>query len=131
VGFPVASILVVEDDEQVCVLVESFLADEGHHTLSARNAEQTTDLLEGGAKVDLLFVDITLNGDNRAGLTLAQRAVEARPGLKVLYTTGQGITDAMRALFVPRAAFLAKPFSVDQLKKALFINFEMRSPGAN
>jgi hypothetical protein len=37
----------------------------------------------------------------------------------------------MRALFVPRAAFLAKPFSVDQLKKALFINFEMRSPGAN
>jgi DNA-binding NtrC family response regulator len=130
-GFAVASILVVEDDEQVRVLVESFLADEGHHTLSASTAEEAIALLEGGAKVDLLFVDITLHGDIHGGLTLAQRVVEARPDLKVLYTTGRGITDGMRALFVQRAAFLPKPFSVDQLKKTLFMNFEMRSPGAN
>jgi CheY-like chemotaxis protein len=88
----VASILVVEDDEQVRVLVESFLADEGHHTLSASTAEEAIALLEGGAKVDLLFVDITLHGDIHGGLTLAQRVVEARPDLKVLYTTGRGIT---------------------------------------
>ena len=100
-----ASILVVEDDEQVRVLVESFLADEGHHTLSASTAEEAIALLEGGAKVDLLFVDITLHGDIHGGLTLAQRVVEARPDLKVLYTTGRGITDGMRALFVQRAAF--------------------------
>jgi DNA-binding NtrC family response regulator len=114
-----------------CVLVESFLADEGHHTLSASTAEKAIALLKGGAKVDLLFVDITLHGDIHGGLTLAQRVVEARPDLKVLYTTGRGITDGMRALFVQRAAFLPKPFSVDLLKKTLFMNFEMRSPGAN
>jgi DNA-binding NtrC family response regulator len=127
----VASILVVEDDEHVRVLVESFLADEGHQTLSASTPEQATALLESNAEVDLMLVDVTLNGDVHAGLTLAQSAVEKRPKLKVLYTTGQGITDGMRALFVKNSAFVPKPFSIDQLKKALVLNFEIRSSGAN
>ena len=72
-----ASILVVEDDEQVRVLIESFLEDEGHKTLSASTAEQATALLETDVEVDLLMVDITLNGDVHAGLTVAQSAVES------------------------------------------------------
>ena len=76
-GCPVASILVVEDDEQVRVLIESFLEDEGHKTLSASTAEQATALLETDVEVDLLMVDITLNGDVHAGLTVAQSAVES------------------------------------------------------
>jgi DNA-binding NtrC family response regulator len=88
-------------------------------------------LLESNAEVDLMLVDVTLNGDVHAGLTLAQSAVEKRPKLKVLYTTGQGITDGMRALFVKNSAFVPKPFSIDQLKKALVLNFEIRSSGAN
>ena len=50
-----ASILVVEDDEQVRVLVVSFLEDEGHKTQSASTAEQATELLETDVEVDLLM----------------------------------------------------------------------------
>jgi DNA-binding NtrC family response regulator len=37
----------------------------------------------------------------------------------VLYTTGQGITDGMRAMFVERFGFLAKPYTPEQLLTAI------------
>ena len=126
-----ASILIIEDDEHVRVSAESCLADEGHRTITASTAEQALALLEGGAEVDLVLVGIALNGDTDAGLTLARRAAEIRENLKVVYTTGQRVTDAMRALFVPRSAFLPRSFTVDQIRTALFSNFQIRSPGEN
>ncbi len=126
-----ASILIIEHDEHMRVSAESCLADEGHQTLSASTAEQALALLEGGAEVDLVLVDIALNGDMHAGLTVARRAAEIRENLKVVYTTGQRVTEAMRALFVPRSAFLPRSFTVDQIRMALFSNFEIRSPGEN
>jgi hypothetical protein len=35
--------------------------------------------------------------------------------LKVLYTSGQAVTDGMAALFVEKSAFLRKPYTVDEL----------------
>ena len=93
-----AVVLIVEDDEQVRVLAESFLQGEGHKTLSAATVEQALALVEGDEPVELLFVDITLQDDAEAGLRLATKACEIRPDLKVLYTTGQGITDGMPCL---------------------------------
>ncbi len=126
-----ASILIIEDDEHVRVSAETCLADEGHQTITAGTAEQALALLEAGAEVDLVLVDVALNGDMHAGLTVARRAAEIRENLKVVYTTGQRVTDAMRALFVPRSAFLPRSFTVDQIRMALFSNFEIRSPGEN
>jgi DNA-binding NtrC family response regulator len=127
----VASILIIEDDEHVRLSAESFLADEGHHTLTASTAEQALALLEGAAEIDLVLVDVAFNGDIHASLTLARRAADIRKNLKVVYTTGQRVTDGMRALFVPSSAFLPRSFTVDQIRMALFSNFEIRSPGEN
>ena len=66
-------------------------------------------LLEGDQKSDRLFTDLGLRDDLQAGLTAAQDAVKRIPGLPVLYTTGQVLTDGMRAMFVGRSAFVAKP----------------------
>ena len=52
------------------------------------------------ATIHLLFVDLGIHGDPEAGLKLASMGVEKRPELKVLYTSGQGVTDGMIALFV-------------------------------
>ena len=116
---PVASILIVEDEEQVRVLAESVLTDAGHKTLSAGTADQAIALIEGGEQIDLVFTDVALQTEFQAGLAFAQEAVRRRPGLPVLYTTGQGITDGMRALFVEHFGFLAKPYTADQLITAL------------
>jgi DNA-binding NtrC family response regulator len=115
----VAVVLIVEDEEQVRVLAESIIQDRGHTTLSASTVEQALALLEGDQKVELLFTDLGLHNDLQAGLTAAQEAVKRVPGLPVLYTTGQGITDGMRAMFVERNGFIAKPYTAVQLCTAI------------
>lgn len=60
--------------------------------------------------------------DGIDGLELARRAVELRPGLHVLYTTGGGRTDGMVALFVAGGTFLPKPYTRDQLIEAMQSN---------
>jgi DNA-binding NtrC family response regulator len=109
-------VLVVEDEEQVRVLAESILQEEGFETLSANGAEGARALLANEERtVDLLFTDIGLFDQRHGGVEFAQEAVGLRPRLRVLYTTGQGVTDGMRA-FVESSAFLAKPYTPDALR---------------
>jgi DNA-binding NtrC family response regulator len=118
-GGGVALILIVEDDEQVRVLAEGVLLDHGYKTLSAATTDQALALVEGGEKIDLLFTDIGLQSDIQAGLVLAQEVTRKRPQLPVLYTTGQGLTDGMQAMFVERFGYLAKPYTPEQLTTAV------------
>jgi CheY-like chemotaxis protein len=104
-------ILVVEDEEQIRVLVESILVDDGHQALSAASTAQALAVVQTDHPIDLLFTDIRLGEDVggglvHAGLELAQQAVELRPELRVLYTTGYGITDGMNV--TPATAFEGK-----------------------
>jgi len=71
--------------------------------------------------VDLLFTDINMpDGPNGLdGLELARTAIELRPGLRVLYTTGGAITEGMTARFVDGGRFLQKPYTQERLIKAL------------
>ena len=112
-------ILIVEDDEQVRVLAEGILQEAGHKTLSAGSADQALALLEEGEKVDVIFTDITLQSDPHAGLVLAQEAIKRKTEVPVLYTTGQGLTDGMQAMFVSDYGYLAKPCTPEQLLTAV------------
>ena len=116
-----AIILVVEDEVQVLILAESYLEEHGHKTLSAANGTQATAIIESDQPLDLLFTDIGLGDDLQAGLELARAAVERRPGLKVLYATGQTVTDGMKALFVEGSTVLAKPYTVEELLTSLSV----------
>jgi hypothetical protein len=68
-------------------------------------------------------VDVGLNDNLQAGLELAKEATQRRPRLKVLYTTDQVVTDGMKALMVPGAAMLEKPYTVEQLQASLAVHF--------
>jgi CheY-like chemotaxis protein len=115
----------VEDQEEILTLAQSFLKEQGHKTLSAATADEALAILTGSEVVDALFVDIILNGDTQAGLELAKRAVELKPRLKVVYSTGLSVTDDMKALFVPGSAVLEKPYTVDQLLTSFSADFQM------
>jgi DNA-binding NtrC family response regulator len=119
-----ANILVAEDDEQVRVLTESFLREQGHTTLSAATLEEAIAVLEDTQnKIEVLFTDVSLQGDLQAGLVLAQKATEINPDIDVLYTAAQGATDGMKAMFVDESAFLPKPYTVDQLQTIFSVTF--------
>jgi DNA-binding NtrC family response regulator len=117
-----AVVLIVEDEDQVRVLAESILQNNGHRTLSAATKDEALALIQADGPIDLLFTDIGLTqdaeaGSAQAGLDLAREAITFRPGLRVLYTTGQGVTDGMKALFVEGGEFLPKPYDLNQLAK--------------
>jgi DNA-binding NtrC family response regulator len=120
-----AVVLIVEDEAQVLVLAESYLQEHGHSTRSADTTDGALAILDSEA-VDILFTDIGLHGNLHAGLELAKQARERDPDLKVLYTTGQTVTDGMKALFVDRAKLLEKPYTVDELATALAVHFDIR-----
>jgi len=110
------TILVVEDDELVRQVSVEALRDLGYNVLQAEQGEQALAVLAGQQDIDLLFTDVVMPGMN--GRQLAEKARAAHPTLKVLYTTGytrnaivhNGMLDA-------DVAFIAKPFTVDQLAR--------------
>jgi CheY-like chemotaxis protein len=126
VGKTLTTILIVEDEEQVRVLAESYLRDQGHNTLSAATMEQALAVLDGRDNIDVLFVDVELDEARQEGLELARQAVVRKPELKVLYTTKQEATDGMRALLVDKSALLPKPYTIEQLQAILAVSFGVK-----
>ncbi len=118
-----ATVLIVEDEDQVRVLAESYLREQGHQTVSAATAEEAMAVFEVVERIDVLFTDVILKGDNHAGLELGKQAVQRQPDVKILFTTGSAVTDGMKAMMVDKAAILEKPYTVDQLQTALSVHF--------
>jgi DNA-binding NtrC family response regulator len=76
------------------------------------------EILEHQPDVGLMFTDVGLPGTN--GRALAETATAARPGLKVVYTSGYaGATIANLGLLEPNVRFLPKPFGIESLAKIL------------
>lgn len=80
-------VLVVEDNDDVRELAESVLTMAGYGVLSASSGEQALHVLDGGARIDLLFTDVIMPGGMN-GLELADRVRASHPQLPVLVTTG-------------------------------------------
>ena len=115
-----ATIVIVEDEPQISALVQSFIEEQGHKVLSAATADEALGILKGPQAVDALFVDISLKGDMEAGIKLAKQAVELKPDLKVLYSTGLTNED-IKGSVVPGSIVLEKPYSEDQLLASLSV----------
>ena len=112
-------ILVVEDDEGVRAAVIDMLTDLGYRVQRAENAEGALKLLEGGAKVDLLFTDVVMPGSITTR-ELARRARELDPGLKILYTSGYTQNAIVHNGRLDDDAFLlSKPYRKDELARKL------------
>ena len=120
-----AIVLLVEDEEQVRVLAQSYLEERGHQVLSAGTPDGAMAILRRTAHVDLLFTDIDLRDVIASGIELAHDAVARFPNLKVLYTTGRDLTDGMKARFVNHSAFLPKPYTVEELLTTLSVHFKI------
>jgi DNA-binding NtrC family response regulator len=118
-GRGMATVLIVEDQAQILALAKSLLEEEGHKIFIAPNVDEALVILTGPEPVDALLVDIILNRDMQAGIELAKRAVALKPGLKVVYSTGLTLTDHVKALLLPGAVILEKPYTLDQLLTSL------------
>ena len=82
----------------------------GYQTYQAENASQALEILAQHKEIDCLFTDVVMPGGIN-GYELAQRAIENKPALKVLITSGftsKTISQNGRPLFSTR--LLSKPY---------------------
>jgi PAS domain S-box-containing protein len=108
------SVLVVEDDPAVRMLVLNVLDELGYRGHPADDGKTAIPLLESSLRIDLLVTDVGLPGIN--GRQLAEIARQHRPGLKVLFMTGYAEKAAEKQHFLDAATdMIAKPFTIDAL----------------
>jgi PAS domain S-box-containing protein len=108
------SVLVVEDDPAVRMLVLDVLDELGYSAHSAGEATAALNLIEAGLDIDLLVTDVGLPGLN--GRQLAEIVRQQRPGLKVLFITGYAEKAAERHGFLAEGMdMITKPFSIERL----------------
>jgi len=112
------SILVVEDDAQVRMLVTVVLEDLRYHTQVVGDADAAIPILASAQAIDLLVTDVGLPGMN--GRQLAEIARQSRPSLPVLFMTGYAEKAQERASFLDEGmAMIAKPFLLDEFSAAV------------
>ncbi len=113
-------VLVVEDGEEVRNLACRLLGDLGLETRAAANACEALQLLDRDERIGVIFADILLPG-GMLGPDLAARAKRHHPGLKVLFTSGQGREHSEEEAAADSGLnLLAKPYTKQSLAKALF-----------
>ena len=110
-----AVILIVEDEVFTREIAEMMIRDWGHETLSAGDVYEALIHLRSSRHIDAMFTDIYLKSTILGGCDLAREAIRLRPGLRVLYTTGNFVTDKMKTLFVEGMGCLSKPYTEQQL----------------
>jgi CheY-like chemotaxis protein len=59
----VAVVLLVEDEDKVRILVESYLEEQGHEVLSAGTPAGALAIMQKSTAIDVLFTDLDLEGD--------------------------------------------------------------------
>nr|WP_301308830.1 response regulator [Pseudomonas migulae] len=108
------TVLIVEDDPAVRVLVSTVLSDLGYAFVEAGDADSAVPILDSGQRIDLMISDVGLPGMN--GRQLAEIGRQYRPDLKVLFITGYAEHAAVRGGFLdPGMQMITKPFTFDLL----------------
>ncbi|MDG2535466.1 ATP-binding protein [Sphingomonas sp. HITSZ_GF] len=111
-----ASILIVEDNDQVGEFAAQLLGDLGFTTRRAANAREAIAVLEREhADIDIVFSDVIMPGID--GVELGRQIRARWPDLAVVLTSGYShvLADDTRHGF----ALLHKPYSVDELSRML------------
>jgi PAS domain S-box-containing protein len=119
-GRPVegARILLVDDDAVVRTIARRILGHAGFEVIEAADAAQARAIVDAGSgPLDLLVTDVIMPG--MRGPELARLLHETETDLPVLFVSGYAGEDPLEGLGSAHAAFLAKPFAVEELLGAV------------
>lgn len=106
------TVLLVEDDEGVRLLLRDILRLHGYRVIEAGGPEEALSLAERrAAPIDLVITDVSMT--EMSGPDLVDRIAAPRPGVKALYMSGYAADVlADQGLLRSGAAFLEKPFTM-------------------
>src|SRR5437016_5032672 len=105
-------ILIVDDQREICDLVQGYLTGEGYRVSAAHDGGEMRRIMAQGP-VDLVILDLMLPGED--GLTLA-RSLREESSVGIIILTGRGETvDRIIGLEMGADDYLPKPFHLREL----------------
>jgi two-component system cell cycle sensor histidine kinase/response regulator CckA len=113
------TILVAEDEEDLLVIIKTFLEDFGMKVMSAKNGQDALCIQdEFEDKIDFLLTDIVM--PKLGGLKLASLIREVRPETNIVFMSGYPDRgDTLNFELPSDAIFMAKPLQPDFLRDVL------------
>jgi PAS domain S-box-containing protein len=109
------TVLIVDDDEAVRMLVTEVLQGLGYAAIEAADGISGLNVLQSNARIDLLITDVGLPGGMN-GRQIADAARVSRPHLKVLFITGYAENAVVRNRHLEAGMqIMIKPFTMEAL----------------
>ena len=109
------SILVVDDENQLCELAEIILVGHGYKVLTASGGEQALALLKDN-HIDLMLSDIIM--PKMSGYELAEQVFKLDPNIKILFASGfQG--EQVKPTFKSSQPLIDKPYDSQLLLSSI------------
>ena len=107
------TILVVDDEESICLSLKGILSDEGYEVLTAQSGEECLDII-GEELPNLVLLDIWLPGID--GVETLKRIKSRYPKIQVIMISGHGtVESAVATTKLGAFDFIEKPLSLDKI----------------
>jgi len=104
------TVLVVDDEPRIRLSTHRMLSANGYRVLAAASASEALQMASThGEQIDVVLTDMYLS--DWRGTELAARLRQRKPGLRVIFMSGDSQTD----MILGTDKFLAKPFTKQQL----------------
>ena len=111
------SILVIDDERVICDACRLVLGEKGHAVEICLTGQSGLLAIERGT-YDLILLDMKLPDID--GLEILKAAGEQAPATRVIVMTGYStMSNALQAMKLGAADYLAKPFTDDELVEAV------------
>jgi CheY-like chemotaxis protein len=104
-------VLIVEDEVLIRMLLSEALRQAGYDVIEAADADEAIEVMQASVGPDVLITDVKMPG-SVDGFGLAAYVRRAKPGLKVIVTSGHAGPDGAVGL---ADAFLPKPYDLGQI----------------
>jgi signal transduction histidine kinase/ActR/RegA family two-component response regulator len=124
------TILVVEDEQDVRSSTVELLSALGYQVFEAEDAASAVDVIDSGAKIDLVFSDVMMPG-KMSSLELSKVVRTKLPAVQILFTSGyaEGVL-AHDGRLDAGVNLLQKPYNADVLSARIRHLLRRRKPSS-
>lgn len=108
------SILIVDDDVNLCTVLREELNEIGYNAESVNSADEAFEFLSSGRHVDLILLDLKMPGKD--GFYVLETLRAQKLSIKVIVLTAYAdVKSAIDSAKMGASDFISKPYDFDEL----------------
>lgn len=108
-------ILIIDDEEDICILIADILKEKGFICAIAKNSNEAFDSIEKNPP-NLIFLDIWLQNSNLDGLGVLEIIKQKHPTIPVIMISGHGTIEiAVNSIKMGAYDYIEKPFTSNRV----------------